>query len=101
VYEQRMLQATVSPYTLLPQPAVYSQNKLNVIQELFDTTDDRFGASLQTENSSAHINKDWFDRYYSLQKYDQYHGTLLWRYVLIENNTRGAQMMRIQMVQHG
>jgi hypothetical protein len=72
-------------------------------QFLNDT--DEFSASILLENIQNNkqieyfVNKKWFDRYYPLSKFDKYKGKLLWRYVLLKNQTLEKSRLLVKTVE--
>ena len=74
---------------------VISLDKFNqgVMSRQFVNSSDQFSASIVLDfiegnfTEEAYANRVWFDRYYPLSKFDNYHGHLFWRYVLVENGS--------------
>lgn len=69
----------------------YSENKMAIKLELTNLE--------SNEVSEAYINKQWYERWAPLTKFEQYDKKIKWRYVLIKNNGQLQKgILRVDMV---
>ena len=87
-------------------PGIVTLDKLKNEEVLIGHADnDQFSAALKLEdldtNTSyeTYLNKKWFERYYTLSKFQAYHGTHIWKYVLVGQEKHNGRLF-IRMVEH-
>ncbi|MCK5283199.1 MAG: hypothetical protein KAK00_07355 [Nanoarchaeota archaeon] len=112
IFIQRLLNSDkgisyVSEYNFRNYPGIISLDRFNnkTISTQFNIDSDRFSANifledLETETQNElYLNKNWFERYYPLSKFDKYEGNLKWRYVLVKGDQLHKGRMLIKTVE--
>ena len=95
------------PVTDRVYPGVINTDNFNenTLNKAFNYDKNPVAARLELKNLEtnetieAYLNKEWYDRWEPLTKFEQYEKTIKWRYVLIKDNEKFIQgLLRIDTV---